>query len=192
MPKDANEKRRDVMLNGRQCAESIGISYNAFKQWRVPNTKSGRETLYSLQDVLKVYRQRVERELRPTIRAEVETELSEIDPELLNPVTLKIELDYERKRLTAAQADAQEEKNRMMRHEIAPFGFITFALASVSNALAGALDSLPTTLVRQAGIAPRDAEKVRAATASVGNQIASLANEQWVTERYDEYLAEVD
>jgi phage terminase Nu1 subunit (DNA packaging protein) len=105
---------------------------------------------------------------------------------------VQLELTEERRRLTAAQADAQEEKNRMMRHEIAPFGFITYSLASLSNSLAALVDSIPSLLVRQAGIDPKHAETVRKASASVGNAIADLADEEWVARRYDEYLAEVD
>lgn len=180
------------MLNARQCADSIGISYNAFAKWKVPCTKDGRENLYSLQDVLAVYRQRVESELRPKIRAEVEADMAGMEPGEINPALLKLELDLERKRLTAAQADAQEEKNRMMRHEIAEFGFITFALSKLGNALAAQLDSIPTLLIRQAGIAPKDAECVRTASASVANQIAELSDAQWVADRYDDYLAEMD
>jgi len=190
MPSDSKEARADFMLNGRQCAESIGISVNSFHKWRVPCTKDGRENLYSLKDVLDVYRQRVERESRPAIAEEVRAELAGLDPAEMNPATLQVELTYERKRLTAAQAEAQEEKNRMMRHEIAPFGFVTFVLASIGNSLASSLDSVPTMLVRQAGIAPKDADKARAATASVANQIAELGDPDWVARRYDDYLAE--
>lgn len=189
------EKRRDVLLNGRQCAESIGIAYRNFLQWKVPTVgKDGRQNLYALQDVLKVYRERVAREITPGIRDEVRAEFAagENDEENLNPAILKLQLDNERRRLTAAQADHQEEKNRMMRHEIAPFEFITHALGSLSNTLAAYLDGLPTLLVRQAGIEPAQAEKVREAGASVANDIASIADKEWVSARYDDYLAEMD
>jgi phage terminase Nu1 subunit (DNA packaging protein) len=192
MPEESSGKRRDVMLNARQCAESIGISYNAFAKWKVPCVKEGRENLYSLQDVLTVYRDRVERELRPEIERQVRAEESETQLGELNPFLVKLQLDEERRRLTAAQADAQEEKNRMLRHEIAEFTFISFALAKLGNSLAAWLDSIPTLLIRQAGLSPRDAERVRASGAQLGNQIAELCDEQWVADTYDEYLAESD
>lgn len=192
MPSGSKAKREDFMLNGRQCAQSIGITINAFKKWNVPHEKVGGENLYLLKDVLEVYRRRVEREVRPKIVSEVQAEMAGANPEDLNPTLLEVQLLNERRRLTAAQAETQEEKNRMMKHEIAPFAFITYALASIGNAIAGTLDTLPTVLVRQCGVTPRDSEKVREATASVGNQIADLSNKDWVAARYDEYLAEVD
>lgn len=195
MASGSKAKREDFMLNGRQCAQSIGITINAFKKWNVPHEKVGGENLYLLKDVLEVYRARVEREVRPRIEREVLAEQASAesdDPENLNPVVLEIQLLNERRRLTAAQAEAQEQKNRMMRHEIAPFGFITFALASMGNSLAASLDAIPTILIRQAGIKPKDAEKVRESTATVANQVASLGDKDWVATRYDEYLAEMD
>lgn len=191
MPKGNTEHRRESLLNLRECAESIGISANAFRNWRVPHTKVGKENLYALEDVLKVYRERVIREVTPEIEKRVLAEQTDAGAEGLNPATVKLELENERRRLTRAQAEAQEEKNKMVRHETAPFDFVSFSLASLANAIAAHIDSIPTVLIRQSGISPAQADKVRGAAASVGNQIAEIADEDWVRRTYDDYLRQM-
>jgi len=187
MTKRNNEHRREALLNLRECAESIGISITAFRNWRVPHTKVGKENLYTLKDVLKVYRERVIREVTPEIEKRLLAERSDVDPDM-DPARIKLELDNERRRLTRAQAEAQEEKNKMVRHETAPFEFVSYSLASLANAIAAYIDSIPTVLIRQSGITPAQADKVRGAAATVGNQIAELADEEWVKRTYDDYL----
>ena len=189
-----NEKRRDVMLNGRQCAESIGISVNAFRQWRVPCVRAGRENLYSLQNVLMVYRRRVEKELRLILAKEIhaDTAAVAVNASEMNPAILATQLTAERVRLTAAQADQQEIKNRMLQHEIADFRFITHVISAIGNALAASIDAVPQKLIRETGLSPKHAETVRGSMAGVANQIASLIDEDWVQARYDDYLSTVD
>lgn len=192
MPRGVNEKRRDVMLNGRQCAESIGISVNAFRQWRVPCVRAGRENLYSLQNVLMVYRRRVEKELRPILAKEIHADTAAVNGCEMNPAILATQLTAERVRLTSAQADQQEMKNRMLQHEIADFRFITHVIAMIGNALAAVIDAVPQKLIREVGLPPKHAETVRGSMAGVANQIASLIDEDWVKARYDDYLSTVD
>lgn len=184
--------RRDALLNGRQCAEAIGIAVQSFGKWGVePYAKDGRENLYRLKDVLEVYRRRVERELRPKIEREVEARMADLPPDA-DPIRIKLQLDVERKRLTAAQADAQEEKNKMLRHEIAPFTFFTFTLGKVANSIAGVMDSMPTELMRRLKLTPQQVEKVKVVTSAAADDIAALGDEEWVAARYDEFLEEAD
>ena len=190
------EQREDCLLNGRQCAESIGISARAFHDWKVPcKSTRGREKLYALADVLAVYRERCGRELEKEIRQEVLAGRSGApdDDEIgADPFLVKLDLDKKRARLTEAQAINQEMKNEMMRHEVAPFAFITFVLGKTSNALAGVMDSLPVELMRRLNLRPHDLDKVRAVTAQSAESIAALGDESWVSDRFDEYLTETD
>jgi len=168
------------LVDSRQAAAFLDVSTQSFRNMMLsPATKVGRKNYYD------------PRELRRVAIDNAKYRQDE-KPQDIDGNRVQLELINERRRLTAAQADAQEEKNRMMRHEIAPFDFVTFALASVGNALAAHLDSIPSLLIRQAGIGPRDAEKVRATAAGVANQIAALADSKWVSDRYDEYLKQSD
>lgn len=184
----------DALLNGRQCSESIGISYNAFSKWKVPHAESGRgrERLYRLSDVLKVYRERCRRELEKEMRPQIEAELAGREQEADDPFLVKLELDKERVRLTREQADAQELKNEIARHDVAPFAFITFLLGKTSNELAGVMDALPVELMRKLSLTPQEVEKVKGVTALAADSIFSLADEQFIGDSLDEFVAETD
>jgi len=182
------EEIKKSCVTSDQAAAFLGVTVNRFRNMGVPAAgKVGRRAYYDPGALRKIaianarYR-----------KADLQESAGREKPQDIDGNRVQLELLNERRRLTAAQADAQEEKNRMMRHEIAPFDFVTFALASVGNALAAHLDSIPSLLIRQAGIEPRDAEKVRASAAGVANQIAALADSRWVSDRYDEYLKQSD
>jgi phage terminase Nu1 subunit (DNA packaging protein) len=193
MGSDKPTVRRDVLLNARQCSEAIGISYNAFSKWGVPvHSEEGRQKLFLLKDVLEVYRRRIERELRPAIERELRAEAAGAMDGELDPFLIKAQLDKQRTRLTDAQAEHQEMKNQMMRHEIAPFSFFTFVLGRAANGIASVMDGLPSELVRRLSLKPQQVDKVRAVTAAASEAIAALGDEEWVAARYDEYLAETD
>lgn len=185
--------REDALLNGRQCAESIGISKTTFINWKVPHSGTrGSEKLYALKDVLDVYRDRFRREIEREVRDQVKSEAAEDAGGFIDPIMVKLELDQSRVRLTEAQAIHQEMKNEMMRHEVAPFAFITFALGKTANAIAGVMDALPVELMRKLSLKPQEVEKVRAVTSMAADSIASLGDENWLGERFDEFLAETD
>ena len=186
---DAN---KDALLNGRQCAESIGISYNAFSKWKVPHAESGRgrERLYRLSDVLKVYRERCRRELELELRPQIEAELAGRDADEDDPLQVKLELDKERVRLTREQADGQELKNEIARHEVAPFAFITYALGKTANEIAGVMDGLPVELMRKLNLPPHEVEKVKGVTALAADSIVSLGSEEYLEEALDEFIAQ--
>lgn len=185
---------KDALLNGRQCAESIGISYNAFSKWKVPHAESGRgrERLYRLSDVLGIYRERCRRELEQELRPLIEAELAGRDGETDDPFRVKMELDKERVRLTREQADAQELKNKIAKHEVAPFGFITFVLARTANEIAGVMDALPIELMHKLNLPPKDVEKVKGITALAAGSIAELGDAVYLGEALDEFIAEAD
>lgn len=188
------EIREDALLNGRQCAESLGISQTAFQNWKVPSTGSkGRQKLYSMKDVIAVYRERCRRELKTEIRKEVAAELVAADeaaPD--NPFEIKVALDKERVRLTQAQADGQELKNQIARHEVAPFDFLTFLLGRTANEIAGVMDSLPVELMRKLNLAPKEVEKVKGVTALASDAIVNLGDEQFIGDALDEFIAQAD
>lgn len=157
-------------LTQTEAVAALGINRRTFKDWRLePAGKVGRSPYYSVQAIIEADRAR--RSNAQPVDDEQRKRLAEA-----------------RIRLTEARAAAQERQNEMQRHEVAPFEFITFVLASVANAMAAHLDGIPSQLIRQAGISVRDAERVRESAAGVANQIATLADADWVAQRFDEFM----
>lgn len=189
-----NDISNDALLNGRQCAESIGITYGAFARWKVPHADTGksREKLYRLEDVLRIYRVRCRRELERELRAEIEASLSGQGEGVDDPHQVKMDLDKERIRLTQAQADGQELKNEISRHEVAPFDFITFVLGKTANELAGVMDALPVEMMRKLNLSAQEVDKVKGVTALAADSIAGLGDEEYMEEALDEFIAQAD
>lgn len=157
-------------LTTAEAVAALGINRRTFADWKLePAGKAGRHPYFSVQAIIEADRAR-RRDAQP-VDEDQRRRLAEA-----------------RIRLTEARAVAQERQNEMQRHEVAPFEFITFVLASVANAVAAHLDGIPQQLVRQAGISVRDAEKVRESAAGVANQIANLADTDWVARQFDEYM----
>jgi phage terminase Nu1 subunit (DNA packaging protein) len=190
------EIREDALLNGRQCAESLGISRTAFNNWKItPTSEKGRQKLYSVKDVLRVYRERCRRELKAELREEIRAELVEAgqdDSSIQTPAEVKLALDRERVRLTQAQADGQELKNEIARHEVAPFDFLTFLLGRTANEIAGVMDALPVELMRKLNLTPKEVEKVKGVTALAADSIVNLGDEAFIGEALDEFIAQTD
>ena len=90
------EKPQEGWFTHAQMIKSLGISPTGFQKWNVrPAGKIGRFTYYTVRDVLDNRLAHQAQELE-----------REIDPDLE-------QMDYERLRLTRAQADGQETKNHI-------------------------------------------------------------------------------
>jgi phage terminase Nu1 subunit (DNA packaging protein) len=188
------EVREDALLNGRQCAESIGISQRAFQDWKVPvrGTK-GRQNLYALQDVLKIYRARVRRELERELRREIQADLAKTaSPDQLpdDANIVKLEVEKRRVRLLEAQAEAQEMKNEMARHEVAPFEWHAWVFSKTASVLVGMIDSLPVEMMRKLNLKPKEVEKVKAITATALDSVSQLSDREWLEESLDDFIEE--
>ncbi|MGT5074171.1 terminase small subunit, partial [Escherichia coli] len=57
-------------------------------------------------------------------------------------------IDYERYRLTKAQADAQELKNERDRGDVIDTEFCMYALSKLARQISSIMDSLPLTMQR--------------------------------------------
>ena len=102
------------------------------------------------------------------------------------------QLQEERTRLVRSQADAQELKNSVYRHEVVPIDFITFLLARTANEIAGILDSLPAELVRRMGLVAEQAEQVKAQVSRAGDNIANLGDAGFIESVLDEFISKTD
>lgn len=161
-------------LNQTAMAASLGISVQAFKKWEVqPVARVGKSLYYVMADVL---------------RNRLDHELSKLKPEEADDLQ---GFDYERYRLTKAQADSQELKNAVMRKELAPVDLQTYCLSKLSAEISGTLDSIPLDHKRK---------HPEASTLQIENLKRSISKamsacnrlSENIPEYVDEYLKQLD
>lgn len=157
-----------VCLNKRDMAASLGISVQAFDKWGVtPTERRGREVLYDVRTVLE---NRLEHQSQKQPAAED-------DP--------AVNIDFERWRLTKAQADAQELKNAKDMAEVVETAFCVFVLSRVAAEIAGILDGIPLSMQRRfpelenrhIEFLKRDVIKAMNKAAATGELVPELLNE---------------
>lgn len=131
--------RQPGWLNKSEMAKSLGISPQAFDKWGVePVAKIGREAFFRVQDVVQNRIEHAARKQQP----------EGADAEAVDPLA-EYKLTLERTRLTAAQADAQEKKNRVAEKELVPVAFATFALARIAAQIGSKLETVCKTVSRR-------------------------------------------
>ncbi|MEL4391288.1 terminase small subunit [Shewanella xiamenensis] len=166
-----------VLLNKTDLCKSLGISTQAFDKWDVPiHSKKGRECLYTMADVVanRVANERKKHLGKP----------DEDDPD-------KPDIDYERWRLTKAQADGQELKNEKERQEVVEVGFCTFVLNRISAQIAPVLDQTHIRMKRKyPDIPERYIDAFRAEMIKSQNTVAELA--AGIEDLLDEYIGSTD
>jgi phage terminase Nu1 subunit (DNA packaging protein) len=173
-------------------AEACGIAPRNFSAWRVPVAKTeGKQKLYRVADVIDNRVAHATRRLEDKV-ARLQERITELETAEDGRTHAEIlaEQHAERTRLLRAQADAQEAKNAMQAHEVAPMDFLTYVLGQTAVQIASVMDSLPSELVRRLALKPQQLDTVRAATAGASESIAALGDEAWITELYDRYLQE--
>lgn len=157
-----------VCLNKRDMAASLGISVQAFDKWGVtPTERRGREVLYDVRTVLE---NRLEHQSQKQPAAED-------DP--------AVNIEFERWRLTKAQADAQELKNAKDMTEVVETAFCVFVLSRVAAEIAGILDGIPLAMQRRfpelenrhIEFLKRDVVKAMNKAAATGELVPELLNE---------------
>ena len=128
-------------VNKKQLADIFGASIRTIQNWQeqgMPVLRGGgkgNEVLYAERDA------EIENE---KLRREVE-ELRQASETDLQPGTI----EYERHRLTRAQADAQELKNARDSAEVVETAFCTFVLSRIAGEIASILDGLPLSVQRR-------------------------------------------
>jgi phage terminase Nu1 subunit (DNA packaging protein) len=166
-----------VLLNKTDLCKSLGISTTAFDKWGVPVTKKhGRQSLYSVADVVA---NRVGHAERKTAAINPDD-----DPDKPN-------IEYERYRLTKAQADGQELKNEKERKEVVETAFATFVLGRTAAQMASILDQIPLRIKRKfPDLPPARIDAIKAEIIKAQNIAAEVDGqlEDWL----NEYLASAD
>ncbi|EJF9202516.1 terminase small subunit [Escherichia coli] len=128
-------------VNKKQLADIFGASIRTIQNWQeqgMPVLRGGgkgNEVLYDSAAVIKWYAERDAEIENEKLRREVE-ELRQASEADLQPGTI----EYERHRLTRAQADAQELKNARDSAEVVETAFCTFVLSRIAGEIASILD----------------------------------------------------
>ena len=131
-------------VNKKQLADIFGASIRTIQNWQeqgMPVLRGGgkgNEVLYDSAAVIKWYAERDAEIENEKLRREVEElrQASETD-------------EYERHRLTRAQADAQELKNARDSAEVVETAFCTFVLSRIAGEIASILDGIPLSVQRR-------------------------------------------
>ena len=166
-------------VTAKDAAKGVGINARNFAKWDlVPAGKVGRTKYYLLSDVIAVR----ERQAYEKGKRDAREETADQPPE-------GSEKDN-RNRLVSAQADAQEMKNEIMRHEVAPFEFLTFIAGRVANVIAGVMDAMPVECMRQLNLTVQEVEKVKAVVAVSAEPISNLGDKSWMESALDEFIEE--
>lgn len=137
-------------VNKKQLADIFGASIRTIQNWQeqgMPVLRGGgkgNEVLYDSAAVIKWYAERDAEIESEKLRREVE-ELLQASETDLQPGTI----EYERHRLTRAQADAQELKNARDSAEVVETAFCTFVLSRIAGEIASILDGIPLSVQRR-------------------------------------------
>ncbi|KJL63509.1 DNA-packaging protein [Enterobacter hormaechei subsp. hoffmannii] len=123
-----------MLLNKSDMASSLGISVQAFDKWGVqPVEKRGREVFFDVRSVVDNRLENQSRKLQPSPGEDDES----------------VNIDYERWRLTRANADAQELANEKKRREVVETAFCTFVLSRIAAEISSILDGIPLSMQRR-------------------------------------------
>ncbi|HBA4352492.1 TPA: hypothetical protein J5G41_003933 [Escherichia coli] len=137
-------------VNKKQLADIFGASIRTIQNWQeqgMPVLRGGgkgNEVLYDSAAVIRWYAERDAEIENEKLRREVE-ELRRASETDLQPGTI----EYERHRLTRAQADAQELKNARDSAEVVETAFCTFVLSRIAGEIASILDGIPLSVQRR-------------------------------------------
>lgn len=137
-------------VNKKQLADIFGASIRTIQNWQeqgMPVLRGGgkgNEVLYDSAAAIKLYAERDAEIENEKLRREVE-ELRQASETDLQPGTI----EYERHRLTRAQADAQELKNARDSAEVVETAFCTFVLSRIAGEIASILDGIPLSVQRR-------------------------------------------
>lgn len=139
-------------VNKKRLSEIFGVSIRTIQNWQdqgMPVARGGgkgNEVLYDSAAVIEWYSARDAAIENEKLRKEVEQLRVDSESDLV-PGTI----DYERHRLTRAQADAQELKNAKESAEVVETAFCTFVLSRIAGEIASILDGIPLSVQRRLG-----------------------------------------
>ena len=129
--KTGSKKPLTHWLNRTRMAASLGISTQAFDNWRVDScARIGRETFYTVDAVLQN-------------RLAKQAERLANSPDEQDTQINREQAEREKTLLTREQRIGQELKNAQTRRELAPVSLITWTLSNVGAQISAILESIP-------------------------------------------------
>lgn len=137
-------------VNKKRLSDIFGVSVRTIQNWQdqgMPVARGGgkgNEVLYDSAAAIEWYSARDAEIENEKLRKEVE-DLRIASESDLQPGTI----EYERHRLTRAQADAQELKNAKDTAEVVETAFCTFVLSRIAGEIASILDGIPLSVQRR-------------------------------------------
>ena len=165
-------------VNKKRLAEIFGVDPRTIERWQVqglPHVSGGgkgMEVTFDSAQVIEWYVQREKEIENEKLRSELD-DLRAAGESDLQPGTT----EYERYRLTKAQADGQELKNARETGEVTDTEFVLCALRGLANQISSIMDSLPLTMQRQfPGMTPAMLDGLRKETARACNACAKTAD----------------
>ena len=175
MARTEKPKKEPHWLNRTQMAASLGITGSAFDRWGVePVARIGREKYF---------------DVRVVLDNRLAHQAASLQPEIEN--LEEGSMDYERLRLTRAQADGQEIKNEIARGKTAPVEIITRVLSKIAGEASGELDSLPLNVKRRhPELENQVIESIKRHVVKAQNAIART--DETLEHLLDDYLADQD
>lgn len=137
-------------VNKKRLAEIFGCDVRTITTWQsqglplVSGGGKGNEAVFATAKAIEWFAERDASIENEKLRKEVQELRAAAEGEL-EPGTI----DYERYRLTRAQADAQELKNAKESAEVVETTFCTFVLSRIAGEISGILDGIPLSVQRR-------------------------------------------
>ncbi|EEY5863992.1 terminase small subunit [Escherichia coli] len=165
-------------VNKKRLAEIFGVDPRTIERWQmqglphVSGGGKGMEVTFDSAQVIEWYVQREKEIENEKLRSELD-DLRAVGESDLQPGTT----EYERYRLTKAQADGQELKNARDTGEVIDTGFCMYALSKLAQQISTIMNSLPLTMQRQfPAMTPAMIDGLRRETARACNACAKTAD----------------
>ncbi|WP_105493759.1 terminase small subunit [Escherichia coli] len=165
-------------VNKKRLAEIFGVDTRTIERWQtqgLPHVSGGGkgvEVTFDSSQVIEWYVQREKEIENEKLRSELD-DLRAVGESDLQPGTT----EYERYRLTKAQADGQELKNARETGEVIDTGFCMYALSKLAQQISTIMNSLPITMQRQfPAMTPAMIDGLRRETARACNACAKTAD----------------
>lgn len=184
--------KKPYWLNKKSVIAGLdGVSTSTFDKWQIePAAKIGRETFFALQDILENFLDRKTMKLRQE-NEKLRQKILELENTLGAGARVTSEVkrdkDIAHTRLLEGQSIAQELKNKVTMREMAPFGYITYILAGISNEIRGFHDTLPMECGKQLGLSITEIETISIMVSNVAERIAKLGDKRWLEKMLVEY-----
>lgn len=175
-----------MIVNKKKLAEIFGCDVRTITTWQSQGLAiesgggKGVELMFDTARAIKWFTEREASIENEKLRREVDDLRAAAETDL-EPGTI----DFERYRLTKAQADAQELKNARERATVVDTQFCLFVLGKVASEIAGILDGIPLSWQRQFPDAgPQQVEHLKVLTSRGSNRCAEVGERlpDWLNE----------